>query len=110
MTSIALTCDLQENFSAERAMLASQSVSLNLVLCSVPTSHVLENKQFIYDDFICSGFSHDNPKVKPILSLRNMSWKLVPESLFPFSFLSMEILAVFPIPAPPNCSQKQLSK
>lgn len=83
-------------------------MSLNLALCSVPTSRVLENKQFIYDDFICSGFSHDNPKVKPILSLRNMSWKLVPESLFPFSFLSIEILAVLPISSTLNCSQKRL--
>lgn len=65
----------------------------------LPTSRVPESEQFIYDDFICSGFSHDSPKVKSILSLRNMSWKLVSESLFPFSLLCIEILAVLPIPS-----------
>lgn len=64
-------------------MSANQSVSLNPELCSVPNSHALEDKQFICD-FICSAFSQDNSKVTPILSLRNMSWKLAPESLVPF--------------------------
>lgn len=75
------------------------SVSLNLVLFSVATHCAPENEQFIYDDFICFGFSHDNPKVKCILSLRNVSWKLVPEFLFPFSFLSIKILAILSIPS-----------
>lgn len=79
------------------AVWVHQSVSLNLALCSVPPSYVLENKQFICD-LICSAFSHDNSKVKPILSLRNRPWKLAPESLLPFSFLSMEILVKPPSP------------
>lgn len=34
--------------------------------------HIHETREFIYDDIICSGLSEENPKVKSILSLRNL--------------------------------------
>lgn len=78
VTLTALRCDLRKTCGwKSQAVLAHPSVSLNLLVM------VLRTNSLYVTEFVLP-FSHDSSKVKPILSLRNMPWKLAPESLLPF--------------------------